>query len=69
MQFQIGNELAQDHVPFGHFLFPALHASTFNEMVLPKYGVRFIAVNDGVGSIKGDSEFTAIRSIFNVTLS
>lgn len=32
-----------------------------SEMVFPEYGVHFIAVNDGVDSIKGDSEFTAIR--------
>ena len=34
-------------------------------MVFPEYGVHFIAVNDGVDSIKGDSEFTAIRNVFN----
>ena len=32
-------------------------------MVFPEYGVHFIAVNDGVDSIKGDSEFTAIRNL------
>ena len=36
-----------------------------SEMVFPEYGVHFIAVNDGVDSIKGDSEFTAIRNVFN----
>ena len=34
-----------------------------SEMVFPEYGVHFIAVNDGVDSIKGDSEFTAIRNL------
>ena len=38
-------------------------------MVFPEYGVHFIAVNDGVDSMKGDSEFTAIRNIFNANLS
>ena len=36
-----------------------------SEMVFPEYDVHFIAVNDGVDSAKGDSEFTAIRNIFN----
>ncbi len=35
-----------------------------SEMVFPEYDVHFIAVNDGVDSAKGDSEFTAIRNIF-----
>jgi hypothetical protein len=38
-------------------------------MVFSEYGVHFIAVNDGVDSIKGDSEFTAIRNVFNANLS
>ncbi|NCE66546.1 hypothetical protein D1159_18805 [Pseudoflavonifractor sp. 524-17] len=36
-----------------------------SEMLFPEYGVHFIAVNDGVDSIRGDSEFTAIRNVFN----
>ena len=40
-----------------------------SEMVFPEYGVHFIAVNDGVDSIKGDSEFTAIRNVFNENLT
>lgn len=35
------------------------------EMLFPEYGVHFIAVNDGVDSVRGDSEFTAIRNVFN----
>lgn len=34
-------------------------------MLFPEYGVYFIAVNDGVDSIHGDSEFTVIRNVFN----
>ena len=34
-------------------------------MLFPEYGVHFIAVNDGVDSVRGDSEFTAIRNVFN----
>ena len=46
-----------------------LQVGMYTEMVFPEYGVHFIAVNDGVDSIKGDSEFTAIRNVFNATLS
>ena len=45
-----------------------LQVGMYTEMVFPEYGVHFIAVNDGVDSIKGDSEFTAIRNVFNATL-
>ena len=41
-----------------------LQVGMYTEMVFPEYGVHFIAVNDGVDSIKGDSEFTAIRNVF-----
>ncbi|NCE66274.1 hypothetical protein D1159_17265 [Pseudoflavonifractor sp. 524-17] len=46
-----------------------LQVGFYTEMVFPEYDVHFIAVNDGVDSIKGDSEFTAIRNVFNGTLS
>ena len=46
-----------------------LQVGMYTEMVFPEYGVHFIAVNDGVDSIKGDSEFTAIRNVFNANLS
>ncbi len=42
-----------------------LQVGTFTEVLFPKLGVHFIAVNDGVDSKRGDSEFTAIRNIFN----
>ena len=42
-----------------------LQVGMYTEMVFPEYGVHFIAVNDGVDSTKGDSEFTAIRNVFN----
>ena len=44
-----------------------LQVGMYTEMVFPEYGVHFIAVNDGVDSIKGDSEFTAIRNVFKNT--
>lgn len=42
-----------------------LQVGMYTEMLFPEYGVHFIAVNDGVDSIRGDSEFTAIRNVFN----
>lgn len=46
-----------------------LQVGMYTEMLFPEYGVHFIAVNDGVDSVRGDSEFTAIRNVFNATLS
>ena len=56
--------------PLAHFWFVSNSAWFYDlvhisEMVFPEYDVHFIAVNDGVDSAKGDSEFTAIRNIFN----
>ena len=42
-----------------------LQVGMYTEMPFPEYGVHFIAVNDGVDSVRGDSEFTAIRNVFN----
>ena len=42
-----------------------LQVGMYTEMMFPEYGVHFIAVNDGVDSVRGDSEFTAIRNVFN----
>ena len=42
-----------------------LQVGMYTEVMFPDYGVHFIAVNDGVDSVRGDSEFTAIRNVFN----
>ena len=42
-----------------------LQVGMYTEMLFPDFGVHFIAVNDGVDSVRGDSEFTAIRNVFN----
>lgn len=42
-----------------------LEVGMYTEIVFPKKGVRFIAVNDGVDSAQGDNDFTALRNIFN----
>ena len=45
-----------------------LQVGMYTEMMFAEYGVHFIAVNDGVDSVRGDSEFTAIRNVFNDNL-
>ncbi len=42
-----------------------LETGKLMELVFPTYDVRFIAVNDGVDSINGVSEFSGIRNYFN----
>ncbi len=42
-----------------------LQVGMYTDVIFPEYDVRFIAVNDGVDSTKGDNEFAAIRNIFN----
>lgn len=36
----------------------------YYEMIFPENNVRYIAVNDGVDSAKGDNEFVGIRNCF-----
>lgn len=42
-----------------------LQVGQYTELFFPSYDVRFIAVNDGVDSDKGDNDFTPIRNLFN----
>ena len=42
-----------------------LQVGQYTEIVFPSYNVRFIAVNDGVDSDKGQDDFTPIRNLFN----
>ena len=42
-----------------------LQVGMYTEMVFPRKGVRFIAVNDGVDSAMGDNELSALRNFFN----
>jgi len=42
-----------------------LQVGMFTDILFPQYGVHFIAINDGVDSTRGESEFTAIRNVFN----
>ena len=42
-----------------------LQVGLYTEMVFPKKGVRYIAINDGVDSAQGDSELSALKNLFN----
>jgi DNA invertase Pin-like site-specific DNA recombinase len=42
-----------------------LQVGMYTDMLFPDFGVHFVAVNDGVDSMRGDNEFTAIRNVFN----
>ena len=37
----------------------------YTEVLFPEKNVRFIAINDGVDSEKGDNDFTPFRNIIN----
>ena len=37
----------------------------YTEMIFPRHNVRFIAINDGVDSRKGENDFDAMRNLFN----
>ena len=62
-QGQIDCVLVKDLSRFGR---DYLVVGNYISRVFPFLGVRFIAVNDGVGSQRGDGEgFAAIRNLFN----
>ena len=42
-----------------------LQVGMYTDIVFPEFGVHFVAVNDGVDSIRGENEFAAIRNVFN----
>lgn len=42
-----------------------LEVGRYTEIVFPSYGVRFIAMSDGVDSLYGDNEFTPFKNIIN----
>ena len=49
------SRFGRDYLQVGHY----------TEIVFPSMNVRFIAVNDGVDSEHGDSDFTPVRNLFN----
>ncbi len=42
-----------------------LQVGMYTEMVFPRKGVRYIAINDGVDSAQGDNELSGLRNYFN----
>ena len=42
-----------------------LQVGMFTEITFPKKGVRFIAINDGVDSARGDNDLTPLKNLFN----
>jgi len=59
---RIGTIIVKDMSRFGR---DYLQVGQYIEIVFPTQNVRFIAVNDGVDSEKGDSDFTPFRNLFN----
>ena len=42
-----------------------LQVGMYTEMVFPRKGVRYIAINDGVDSAQGDNDLTPLKNLFN----
>lgn len=42
-----------------------LQVGMYTEIVFPRKGVRYIAINDGVDSAQGDSELSSLKNLFN----
>ena len=63
---QVSTIIVKDMSRFGR---DYLQIGHYTEIVFPSKNVRFIAINDGVDSERGDSDFTPVRNLFNEMLS
>lgn len=59
---QVGTIIVKDMSRFGR---DYLQVGQYTEIVFPSCNVRFIAVNDGVDSDRGQDDFTPVRNLFN----
>ena len=58
----VGTFIVKDMSRFGR---DYLQVGQYTELYFPSKNIRFIAINDGVDSEKGDNDFTPFRNLFN----
>ena len=63
---KVGTVIVKDMSRFGRNY---LEVGYYTEIFFLENGIRFIAVNDNVDSVKGSDDFTPFRNIMNATLS
>ncbi|MBP0984732.1 MAG: recombinase family protein [Oscillospiraceae bacterium] len=59
---KIGTIITKDLSRFGR---DYLMTGQYIEMILPDYGVRYIAINDGVDTLRSENEMMVFKNVFN----